>query len=379
MANNRNEKISKGAYTAAVDPPWLARVNALDAEIAKMTLEEKASLIAFTGIGHWTPNGAVTELESDSFRAFGIYGTTNKGIDMHKAIRRLQTAFSAPLIISLSQEGGFVNRISWSQSFKHLALSLISKNGNVRAAQEAGQITGKELKLYGVNLNFAPFLDLHSSISGRRISADPRLIAEYGKAYMAGLLQSGVGACAKHFPDSAPADLGDPHEKVIKYNIPQEELFVKERYQPLIDAGLPAIMMSHVIFPAVDPDNPASLSKIWITDILRQKMGFQGLVITDDLGMRGVSKLNRPVAEIILTSFQAGADLILGSPKNSQIVKNTLIAGINSGKISRERLDQSVKRILIFSHKFPVAPPPDDKTLTRAENSLVKRAEYLYK
>jgi len=223
--------------------------------------------------------------------------------------------------------------------------------------------------MHGINLNFAPFLDLHDYSKGglRRFGNDPRVIGQHGRAFMAGLLSTGVGACAKHFPDGNDAEYGNPHEQLIEVPYSPESLQYQARYGPLIDAGLPAIMMSHVAFSAVD-GQPASLSKKWITEILRGELGFDGVVITDALGMDAIEE-NIPMEAAVIRSINAGADLILGDASH---VRKILNKAVSSGEITSERINEAAARVLTLSKSYPltanpVNPAPRERLLEKIQ------------
>ena len=199
--------------------------------------------------------------------------------------------------------------------------------------------------LSGINLNFAPFLDLHAYWPKRRFSTDPKKIALYAGAFMRGMLRAKVGACGKHFPDGGDRTAGDPHKQAVRVNYTMDQLKIKERYGPLIKQGLPAIMMSHVIFTKIDP-NPAVLSRKWIK-YLRKDLGFKGVIISDAMEMKAI---RNPQAATI-NAFNAGVDLILADPK---VVRPALIKGVMRGRISPQRIQESVTRILAFQKQYPI-------------------------
>jgi beta-N-acetylhexosaminidase len=251
-----------------------------------------------------------------------------------------------------------------------ISANMLVRSRDLDLAEEAGYITGQLLHLNGINLNLAPFVDLHAYEPGRRFSDNSREISLYARAYVQGLIKAHVGACAKHFPDGSPQN---PHNRAGRVNLARRDLQVAERYQPLIDAGLPAIMVGHDIFTQVDPGIPASISRRWITDILREEMGFEGVIVTDSLGMTGLMHEVSSYEEAILRAFQAGADLLMA---NAPAVRNVLTRAVSTGEISRERISESARRILRFSEQFPIAPPATNKA--ELERALMRQAEDLY-
>lgn len=313
--------------------------------------------------------GAIDNLQAEGFRSFHIYGrmTFEQMTEIQNALRDQSVP---PAIVTIDQEGGMVNRIGWAPEFELISANMLVRAGNPNYANEAGYLTGRFLHLYGINLNLAPFVDLHAYTPLRRFSGDPREIAIYAGAFIQGLKQAGVGACAKHFPDGSASQ--NCHDRLDRIGLTLSELQVEERYKPLIDKGLPAIMVGHDIFTQVDPHNPASLSRIWITDFLRGRLGFKGLIVTDALGMDG---LRREVSyeEAIIRAFEAGADLLLA---NGDTVRAVLTQAVRTGRISEQRVYESAGRIQKFSQQFPITPPENNKQ--ELERSLIQEARNLY-
>jgi len=355
--------------------------------LPSLTLDEATGLIALEGIVFananpgkclkdlrncnlmWSSSNTIAKFQKKGFASFHIYG----GHDRDR-MKNIQAALANPSrptrIVSIDQELGFVNRFGWTPDFKYIFPPMLTASGNPGNAYEAGYLTGQLLSLYGISLNFAPFVDLHAYTPRRRFSDDPGKIAVYAGAFMQGLLRAGVGACAKHFPDGSNLNT---HDQISRVNLPIGTLHIRQRYQPLIDAGLPAIMVGHDIFTRVDPNNPASLSKRWITDILRGQMNFQGVVVTDALGMGAIQKQGITERDAILRAFEAGADLLLANPDQ---VRSVLKDAVASGRISPERVCESARRLQIFARRFPISSPPTNRNAREAD--IVQRASQLY-
>jgi len=372
----------------SVNIPSAGGAKGREESLPALTIDEATGLIALEGIVFananlgkclkdlkncnlmWSSSNTITSFQKQGFVSFHIYGSQSQK-QMGKIQAALANPSRPPSIVSVDQELGFVNRFGWMPEFKYILPSMLTASENPRNADAAGYLTGRLLALYGINLNFAPFVDLHAYIPGRRFSDGPDKIAIYARAFMQGLMRAGVGACAKHFPDGSTSQ--NPHDKVSRVALPIGDLHVTQRYQPLIDAGLPAIMVGHDIFTQVDPNNPASLSKIWITDILRGRMNFQGVVVTDALGMGAIQKQGITEKEAILRAFAAGADLLLANPNE---VRSVLKQAVASGKISKERVCESARRIQSFAKRFPISPSTAKKDTKEAE--IVRNATLLY-
>lgn len=375
------------ATQTETEPPPL--IHGPDASLPELTLDQATGLIALHGLRiTWASlrmfgkciagvddciggniQRAINALQSENFRSFHIFGTMT--FDQMATIQNaLLDQTAPPLVVSADQEGGPISRLGWMPQLRWISANMLVRSGDINLAEEAGYITGQLLHLNGINLNLAPFVDLHAYEPGRRFSDNSREISLYAQAYVQGLIKAHIGSCAKHFPDGSPQN---PHNRAGIVNLTLRELQVAERYQPLINAGLPAIMVGHDIFTQVDPGIPVSISKRWITNILREEMGFEGLIVTDSLGMTGLMHEVSSYEEAILRAFQAGADLLMA---NGPAVRNVLTRAVSTGEISRERVNESARRILMFSQQFPIVSPAANKA--ELERSLMQEANNLY-
>jgi beta-N-acetylhexosaminidase len=220
-------------------------------------------------------------------------------------------------------------------------------------AMEFGQITAKELKLVGINMNFAPVLDVQRGepekhLRGRTFGEDVKIVSRLGKIVVESLQEHGILAVAKHFPGLGRSRV-DPH-----FELPRIELDMKEiegvnlpPFQTAININVSGIMTSHAIYPALDPERPATLSPVILTRLLRDKMGFEGLVITDDLEMGAIAK-HWGIAEGAAAAFEAGADILLICENQNRVLEGIelLRRRLLQGEISSQRLDQSNERIM---------------------------------
>ncbi|MDD4179140.1 MAG: glycoside hydrolase family 3 N-terminal domain-containing protein [Candidatus Margulisbacteria bacterium] len=347
----------------------------LDVQIARMSLEEKVAIISYFTIGWWTKTETIDNAQAENTRIFQIFGGEKL---THERLNQLRDALldpaHPPLITSTDQEDGIVNRLTWVPLFKYIYPGALASVNDIESMRRMGNLTGQMLNLMGINLNLAPYLDLHTDNPGRQISSDPQTIARFGVAFMEGMETAGVGACAKHFPDSNVT--GDTDKQIVHSDLSLPEMMVETRYQPLINAGLPAIMMSHVIFDRVDPATPASLSKFWVTDILRNKMGFQGLVISDAIAAPGLQKLGWSNERIIISAFNAGVDLLMGDAQFTAEARDILVKAVKQEKVTEARLNESVRRVLEYNRRFPIAPPPAD--LQGQQQLLFREAQKMY-
>ncbi len=259
----------------------------------------------------------------------------------------------APLLIGIDQEGGRVSRIS-DDFTRFPAAGLFSRIGDTSLAREAARATGVELRAAGVNMDFAPVVDLLTNpectvIGDRAYGNETSLVAPMGAAVIGGLQSEGVAASAKHFPgigEMAP----DPHETLPFCDLSLETLRERELvpFRAAFDPNLPgggvaSILVAHAVYTQIDPDRPASVSPRIVGGLLREELGYAGLVVTDDLEMGAVEDS----AEASLASLLAGSDiaLICHSEEKQERALGLIAAAIRSGQIEPGAEDKSLARI----------------------------------
>ena len=239
---------------------------------------------------------------------------------------------------------------------------VVAWNGSFQAARA---VVGRELTAAGFNLNFAPVLDVHTNpnnpVIGRRaISSDPKAVASLGRAVIRGLHDNSVVACGKHFPGHGDTHL-DSHLDLPKLPHDLERLRKVELvpFRAYARANLASIMTAHVIFEALDPGVPATMSHKVLTGLLREELGFGGLIVSDDLEMRAVAD-HYDLPSAAVASLEAGCDLFLVCHRESvqRACIEAVARAVESGKIKRERFDQARARVQSLSMRFaqPVDP-----------------------
>jgi len=281
-----------------------------------------------------------------------------------KLIRELQQASKIPLFIALDQEGGAVNRLTKSKGFSSVPSGeSLGRSGDSQEAYRAGWTAGGDLKEIGANMDFAPVLDLDHGqndavITGahRSLGKDPRKVGELAEKFMEGLRARGILATAKHFPSQSWAAL-DTHEGAAMSDVALSTLESEDLvpYRALIVKGLDAIMLSHVTYRRVDPDFPASLSPAVVQRLLREELGFQGLVVSDAFNMKAVSENFSPAARTI-QSVKAGVDLLLVDDGFQTQVMDALVEEITEGHLPEEWVDKAYRRILSVKAKYHILP-----------------------
>lgn len=219
------------------------------------------------------------------------------------------------MTIAIDEEGGTVRRLP--PPFTQFPDASSYGPEGEEAIFEWGYNQGRELAALGITMNFAPVLDINvlgaqGFLSRRALGSDPETVGRLGLAAIGGLREGGVAACAKHFPGMGQTEL-DPHQEVTAVaERSLEELWGFELvpFIRAIEAGVEAIMLSHLIYPALDEDNPASISPRIITGLLREELGYQGLILTDDLDMGSITMRTTP-AQAAGAALRAGADRVL--------------------------------------------------------------------
>jgi beta-N-acetylhexosaminidase len=258
-----------------------------------------------------------------------------------------------PLFLAVDQEGGRVARLRepFTRFEGNTAIGLDPDPET--KAKEFAQVTAREMNLVGLNMNLAPVLDVpqgepEAHLAGRTFGSDPDETALLGRTVIEGLQKGGVMAVAKHFPGLGKTDV-DPHHELPTIPVPEEEMdrVSLVPFRAAIDAGVTGVMSSHAVYPAVDPDRSATLSHRVITGLLRDRLGFEGLVITDDLEMGAIDRA-WGTAEGAVMAFEAGADILLICKDQEKVLDaiEMIRNKIARGEISSERLEQSRGRIV---------------------------------
>lgn len=269
-----------------------------------------------------------------------------------------------PAFITIDQEGGTVTRLSEDCTNMPGAMA-IAATGNVENAIQAAVITGKELKALGVNFNLAPVLDINSDpdnpvIGVRSYGDTPEKVVKYAIPTFKALLEQDILAVGKHFPGHGDTAV-DSHLALPKVEKTKEELWQVElrSFMDAIEADIPAIMTTHILFPAFDEKYPSTLSRAILTDLLRGEMGFEGLVLTDCMEMQAIQKEFGTV-EGVLLSAKAGADVLLVSKNHdfSQQAAERMYQALENGDMDKEEMKESVSRILRFKKEYDQKPAP---------------------
>jgi len=264
-----------------------------------------------------------------------------------------------PLFLAIDQEGGRVARLK--KPFTQFPRNAgIGESPNPeKSALHFANTTAREMSLVGLNMNMAPVLDvaqahMDAHLVGRSFSQDPVLVTKLGKTVINALQQGGIMAVGKHFPGLGKSDL-DPHLHLptIQATFEEMESVHLPPFQGAIEANVSAIMSSHAVYPALELGTPATLSRKIMSNLLRETMNFDGLIISDDLEMGAIAN-ERGLPEGAADAFEAGVDLLLICKSQSLLLDSIgfIRDKILQGNIPYERLEKSLERINKYKKRF---------------------------
>jgi beta-N-acetylhexosaminidase len=354
-----------GTPIARTVEPRLARY--IQQMVAHMSLDEElGQMLVGAFLGTTLTPDLQQMIVDDHIGTIILYGGNMRSASQLQALdTAMQAKASTPLFISTDQEGGTVNRLLYISGPRPSAEEIGATNDPGKAKQQ-GVSDGQILSKLGINLNLAPVVDVQtvsdavSVLPTRMFGTMPAKVAAFAGAYLDGLQSQGVIGCLKHWPGLGAATV-DPHAglPVLRHSQADLNKIDFAPYRALIAQGnVGTILTTHEIVPAYDPNLPASLSPILINQVLRGDLGFQGVIVTDGLHMGALS--NRwTAAQAAVLAVVAGDDMLL-SFQAYEIpgVFNALLAAINSGQITKARIDLSVERILALKIKYGLIQVP---------------------
>ena len=328
----------------------------VDKLVANMSDADKVGQLMMIGIHGKTLNDDAKFMLNE-YRVGGIilFDRNMESKDQVKSLitdinKTGKSAGLTPLFIGIDQEGGAVARME-DQLIKVPPAEELGKEPIEQAVSLAKQ-SGTELKDLGFNINFAPVADLGLTY-GRSFSTNPDDVVRYASAVGKAYDEAGLWYSYKHFPGIGKTDV-DLHADTSVVPVSKETLLNEDTkvFVDLIKQSKPntyAIMVSHAMYPQIDVAHPSSLSKAIITDWLRKDMGYNGVVVTDDMDMGALAK-HYTFSDMAVQSILAGSDILLvcHEYEHMQEAYNGLMKAVKDGRISKERLDESVKRILLM-------------------------------
>ncbi|MEX2465281.1 MAG: glycoside hydrolase family 3 protein, partial [Gemmatimonadota bacterium] len=342
-----------------------ARAMWVDLTLASLTLREKVGQLMMPWVlGDYAPAGSASHerivrmIEEQGVG--GVIMSVGTPTDVAVKLNDLQEHARLPLLVAADLEtgagfrmrGAVFGNIDLGGATDFPTLMAVGATGSPRLAYQMGRITALEARAVGIHVPFAPVLDVNNNpnnpiINVRAFGEDPAVVSRMGAAFVAGVQDHGAIATGKHFPGHGDTDV-DSHIAlpVIRHDRARMDSVELRPFQAAIDAGMGAIMTAHISVPTLNGggSDPATLSSYVLETMLRDEMGFQGLVFTDAMDMGAIAR-GRTAAEAAVRAIEAGADVIL-MPASVPAAIDGIVSAVESGRISESRIDHSVRRIL---------------------------------
>ncbi len=321
-------------------------------------------MIGFKG----TDPGPANEL-IDEFQAGGVilfHRNCQTADQLRETLAALQAGRDAcRLLVAIDQEGG-----PWTILGQHICPAFPTNwehgqrfltTGDPEPVRRQAEITAEVHHGLGINMNLAPVIDVVTHAGNRVISTrafgdDTGVVERLGAEYITALQAAGIIATAKHFPGHGPTDV-DSHKALPTVHLQRGEIEAVHLppFAAAVAAGVDAVMTAHMVYPAVS-DTPATLSRAWLTDELRGGLGFEGIIITDDMNMLAIAD-NFDPGEAAVTAIAAGVDILLAchGPETVREMHGAVLAAVESGRLDPARIDESYGRIMGVKRKYGLA------------------------
>ena len=294
------------------------------------------------------------------------------------------TGAGHPLYVGIDQEGGRVARLR--EGFSRVpSMRELGATGDLNLIRDAGDLVGRELRAVGVDVNWAPCVDVDTNpanpvIATRSFGRDPAFVSAAGVALLEGLQRRGVAACAKHFPGHGDTSQDSHHDLPrLRHDLARLEAVELPPFEACIRAGVASVMSAHVIFEPLDGHAPATLSPLVLGGLLRDRFGFDGVIFTDDMEMAAVAA-HFGFEDAVVRAVLAGADVltICHSPERQRGAISAIVAAVRDGRIGEGRLHESARRIERLCERY-VHPLPAEPSIgvfaTEEHQRLRQRVE----
>ena len=354
------------------------------AMVARMSTEEKVGQLFIPTVAGTRPAAGAAMIER--YHPGGLIyfpdnlRTARQTAELSNGLQQAAMKSGIPLLIGTDEEQGIVSRLPYITRFPTNKALAGTKNpdDDVRIA---ARVTGQELRAVGINLDFAPVADVNVNprnpvIGVRSFGADPTVVARLVGVAVDAYRATGIATTAKHFPGHGDTDV-DSHTglPVIRHSMSTWERLDAPPFKTAIAHHTDMIMTAHIVVPGLDDSgDPATMSKKVLTGLLRDRLGYDGVVVTDSLGMAG-ARVRYGAAEAAVRAIRAGADMLLMPPSLSSAYR-AVLAAVRSGRITAARLDQAVTRILRLKEerRFFRSPYVDVAQASRVVGSKEHRA-----
>ena len=300
-------------------------------------------------------------LKANSIRAVCLFrGNMTDAEQLAKLTADLRAVMGPESLIGIDQEGGAVVRSTWVPA-PPAAMGLGAAN-DTDLSYRTGAAVARAVKALGFNWNFAPVLDLNNNphnpvIAERSFGAEPKRAAELAMAWMAGSHAEGVACCVKHFPGHGDTNV-DSHRDLPTVNKPVEELDRLELAPFRLAAGhAPAMMTAHIVYPTLDPENPATMSRRILNGLLREEWQYRGIIITDGMDMHAIAG-RYGVGNAAVRALTAGADMVmaLGTTETQEETLNSIAAALESGELTMAEVETRLARLSALALAYPCKP-----------------------
>jgi len=297
------------------------------------------------------------------FHPGGFIRISSDALSVARETAAIQSLAGGNLLIAADLERGIGGTISGA--LEVVTAMALGATDNPQAAYDAGLMIGKEAAAIGINMNYAPVLDVNSNpanpvINTRSFGGTPQLVGRMGVAFARGLNAAGVASCGKHFPGHGDTGF-DSHTNLGTLTASRQRLDEIDLapFREAISAGIDSIMSAHILVPALEPEGlPATLSHRIMTGLLRGELGFTGVISSDALEMGAVAN-NFPPEQAIPMAINAGCDQVI-MPQDPAASVDILLSAVKRGEVTEARINESVARILTLKEKYPSRPRPED-------------------
>ncbi|MCM3041833.1 beta-N-acetylhexosaminidase [Paenibacillus motobuensis] len=341
----------------------------VQAKLDSLSTIEKIGQLFIVGMDGTTSNDSIRELLQQQHVGGVIFyknniENTKQALSLFNQLKEENRDNPVPLFLSVDEEGGRVSRMP-AEYTKLPAAAKIGAVGDAKAAEELGDIIGTELAGFGLNMDFAPVLDVNSNpdnpvIGDRSYSSSASTVSRMGLSEIKGLSGQGVIPVVKHFPGhgdtSVDSHLGLP---VVKHDMERLRKLELVPFQAAIEADADAVMVAHLLMPNLDPDHPASFSKAVIQDLLRDELGFGGVVISDDMTMGAISE-HYKIEDAAVQFILAGGNIVLigHELEKEKAAIQAITDAVEQGTIPMNVLDDRVYKVLELKEKYKLSDDP---------------------